>query len=50
VTAVVVLLELLFTAVVLDAAPQLVKRLALISNIAIAKYVIFFKANLPFSC
>jgi xanthosine utilization system XapX-like protein len=50
VTAVVVLLELLFTAVVLDAAPQLVKRLAAISNIAIAKYIIFFKADLSFSC
>jgi hypothetical protein len=48
VTAVVVL-ELLFTAVVLDAEPQLVNRLALISNIAIDKYIIFFKADLPFS-
>jgi xanthosine utilization system XapX-like protein len=49
VTAVVVLLELLFTAVVLDAAPQLVNRPAAVSNIAVAKYIIFFKADLSFS-
>jgi hypothetical protein len=48
VTAVVVL-ELLFTAVVLDVAPQLVNRLAAVSNIAVAKYILFFKAYLPFS-
>jgi hypothetical protein len=48
VTAVVVL-ELLFTAVVLDVAPQLVNRLAAVSNIAVAKYILFFKADLPFS-